>query len=492
MVSGPSREDLNSFFWRQVVAKSPNEAKPSVEYEQGWNAINEALRADGTWSGFERNVFFANNSDGTFSDISGAVGLDFLEDGRAFALADFDHDGRLEVFLKNRNAPQLRVLKNQMQELPPSIAFRLQGVKSNRDAIGAVIAIETDSVKQTRTLQAGSGFLSQHSKDVFFGLGRTSGTIRGSIRWPSGLVQELRDLPSNHRVLIQEGKAAVVEPFRPSPVRPVALKPQADEVLPTNIETWLLAPIAAPDFSLPDEAGQIRTVSALRGKPLLLNLWVTRSSEWQENLKTLGKQSSVWSSQGLQLLTVNLDSASGTGEMQPSIRNSNIVSVRGNDDVAGIYTILYRYLFDRHRDLSLPTSFLLDAAGDIVKVYQGLLNADHVSEDIKQIPKTAASRIQRALPFPGTISSIEFHRNYLSYGSVFFQREYFDQAESAFRRAVKDDPESAEALYGLGSVYLKQEKIAEARETFERATNSMRRIPDSSQRMEQSWTLGGA
>jgi hypothetical protein len=158
MVSGPSHDDLNSFFWRQVVAKSPNEAKPSAAYEQGWNAINEALRADGTWSGFERNVFFANNGDGTFSDVSGAVGLDFLEDGRAFALTDFDHDGRLEVFLKNRNAPQVRALKNEMQELPPSIAFRLQGVKSNRDAIGAVITIETDSGKQTRTLQAGSGF----------------------------------------------------------------------------------------------------------------------------------------------------------------------------------------------------------------------------------------------------------------------------------------------------------------------------------------------
>jgi tetratricopeptide (TPR) repeat protein/peroxiredoxin len=479
MVSGPSHDDLNSFFWRQVVAKSPNEAKPSAAYEQGWNAINEALRADGTWSGFERNVFFANNGDGTFSDVSGAVALDFLEDGRAFALTDFDHDGRLEVFLKNRNAPQVRALKNEMQELPPSIAFRLQGVKSNRDAIGAVITIENDSGKQTRTLQAGSGFLSQHTKDVFFGLGRNMSTIRGSIRWPSGLVQELRDLPSNHRVLIQEGKPAVFEAFRPSPVRSVAVKPQAYEVLPTNIETWLLAPIAAPDFSLPDETGQIRTLGALRGKPLLLNLWVTRSSACQENLKTLSQQSAAWSSQGLQLLTVNLDSASGTGEMQPSIRNPNVVSVRGNDDVAGIYTILYRYLFDRHRDLSLPTSFLIDVEGDIVKVYQGPLIADHVSEDIRQMPKTVASRFQRALPFSGTTDSVEFHRNYLSYGSVFFQREYFEQAESAFRRAVKDDSESAEALYGLGSVFLKQEKIAEAREAFERATKLHAAYPET-------------
>ena len=44
MVSGPSRDDLNSFFWRQVVANSPVEAKPSQDYEQGWNAINELIR----------------------------------------------------------------------------------------------------------------------------------------------------------------------------------------------------------------------------------------------------------------------------------------------------------------------------------------------------------------------------------------------------------------------------------------------------------------
>jgi len=170
MVSGTLRPDLNSFFWRQVVANSPDQAKPSHDYEQGWSAINELIRADGTWSGFERNVFYANNRDGIFSDVSGAVGMDFLEDGRAFAIADFDQDGRQEMLLKNRNGPQLRLLKNVMENLPPSIAFRLRGTKSNRDAIGTTVTVETESGRQTRVLQAGSGFLSQHSKEVFFGL----------------------------------------------------------------------------------------------------------------------------------------------------------------------------------------------------------------------------------------------------------------------------------------------------------------------------------
>ena len=239
MVSGVSLQDLNSFFWRQVVANSPDQAKPSHDYEQGWSAINELIRADGTWSGFERNVFYANNRDGTFSDVSGAVGLDFLEDGRAFALADFDQDGRQEVFLKNRNAPQLRLLKNVVENLPASIAFRLRGTKSNRDAIGAAVTVESESGRQTRLLQAGSGFLSQHSKELFFGMGEAKGPVRASIRWPSGVVQDFHDLPPNHRVWVEESSEEFrVEPFKTKALlrgQFAAAPPQEVEPLPTRL-----------------------------------------------------------------------------------------------------------------------------------------------------------------------------------------------------------------------------------------------------------------
>jgi len=88
-------------------------------------------------------------------------------------------------------------------------------------------------------------------------------------------------------------------------------------------------------------------------------------------------------------------------------------------------------------------------------------------------------RLEKALPFPGITEAVEFGRNYLSYGSVFFQRGYFDQAEAAFAQAFRDNPSSAEALYGIGSVYLNQQKTAEARETFERATKLQASYPDT-------------
>src|ERR1700730_13488569 len=168
------------------------------------------------------------------------LGLDFLEDSRSFALADIDHDGRLEVILKNRNAPQVRILHNVMKDIGDSISFRLVGHKSNRDAIGAAVTVETGTLRQTKYLQAGSGFLSQHSKELFFGLGRDAGTARVSIRWPTGVTQTLQDLRVNQRIEVQEGSADfLARPF-------VTLPPSAAStsetpkgvVVPSLIETW--------------------------------------------------------------------------------------------------------------------------------------------------------------------------------------------------------------------------------------------------------------
>ena len=491
MVSGPDREDLNSFFWRQVVAKSPDEVKPSHDYEQGWGAINELIRADGTWSGYERNIFYANNRDGTFSDISGAAGLDFLEDGRSFALADFDHDGRLEVFLKNRNAPVVRILRNQIPDLPPSIAFRLQGTKSNRDAIGAVVAIETDAGRQRRGVQAGSGFLSQHSKELLFGLGSAKGGVHATIRWPSGMVQELRDLPANHRIWIEEGSQPLrVEPFRKADTAPTQNQPLSDvrissdslatrswhdAPLPATIETWLLSPVAAPEFVL-DQIGQSRSVSALRGKRVLLNFWTADSPQCQADIETFSSWHVRWSARGLQLLSITVDRE----EPQPAhIRAFPFPVLRASDDTAAIYNILFRQLFDRHRDMPLPTSFLIDEQGEIVKVYQGPIDGERVAEDEARIPQTSAERIKLALPFAGITEATEFPRNYLSYGSIFYQRGYYEQAGAAFVRAAKDDPESAEAQYGLGSVHLNQQKTTEARAAFQRAVKLRASYPDT-------------
>lgn len=485
MVSGTSGEDLNSFFWRQVVANSPDQAKYSSEYERGWNAINELIRADGSWSGYERNILYANNRDGTFSDVSGAAGLDFIEDARSFALADFDHDGRQEIFLKNRSAPQLRILENQIEDLPPSIVFRLRGTRSNRDAIGAEVTIEDENGRQTRTLQAGSGFLSQHSKEIFFGLGESVGLWRAMIRWPSGIVQTLAELPVNHRIWVEEGSNV----FRSEAFKARAKKRDQvgsgsvetiGEQLPLAVETWLLDPIAAPEFSLADLNGRNWSIGDFAGAATLLNFWVTQSVACRRELDRFEQLPARWATQGFRLLAVNADDPTDD-QFRGFVRERkfSFPILRGSADVLAIYNLLYRYMFDRHRDLAMPTSFLIDAQRQIVKIYQGALAFDHVEQDIRSIPASDTERIARGLPFPGNSESFDFARNYLSYGSIFFERGYFDQAAKAFEQALANDDLSAEAAYGAGSAYLNLGNTSAAQKSFARATKLRAGYPDT-------------
>ncbi|MBV9761228.1 MAG: VCBS repeat-containing protein [Acidobacteriaceae bacterium] len=476
MISGPVRQDLNSFFWRQVIAKSPNSATLDRDYEQGWNAINELVRSDYTWSGYERNVLFVNNRDGTFSEVSGALGLDFPEDGRSFLLADFDGDGRQEMLLKNRNAPQLRVLKNTVPHLPPAIAFRLVGTRSNRDAIGATVILDTSSGRQTRVLQAGSGFLSQHSKEIFFGLGDANGNCSATIRWPSGHLQRLQDLPANHRIFVTEGNQVP----RTEPFRQVADKPQRAHspgaFAPDPRDTWLLTPFSAPDFSLTDSLGKAWTPSSLRGRPLLLAFWALTSSESLRQLSTFEALQAGQTPGALQVLVLNVG--------DPPRSRYSLPILQASQDVTAVYNLLSRYVFDRHRDLEIPTSFLIDTRGEIVKIYRREIDAQVISSDLAALPSNDAERLSKALPFPGVSATFEYGRNFLSLGSIFFLHGYTDAAADFFSFALKLDAKSAEALYGLGSAYLKSEKLDQAQLYFEKATRAR---ADYSETIQNAW-----
>ena len=85
MLTNTSTTDLNSFFWRQVVNRSPVTAARSAAYENGWNAINQFIREEYSWNGHEPNVLHVRRGNRYF-DFSGVSGLDFPEDSRAFAV----------------------------------------------------------------------------------------------------------------------------------------------------------------------------------------------------------------------------------------------------------------------------------------------------------------------------------------------------------------------------------------------------------------------
>jgi Flp pilus assembly protein TadD/peroxiredoxin len=482
-ISAVNKEDIASFFWRQVVAKSPEDTTPSTAYEHGWNAMNELIRSDNSWNAFERNVMFANNRDGTFSEVSGVVGLDFLEDSRSFALADIDHDGRLEVILRNRNAPQLRILHNAMKDLGGSIAFRLRGHKSNRDAIGTAITLEAAGVRQTKYLQAGSGFLAQHSKELFFGVGKAEGNLTATVRWPSGLVQKFESLPANHQIEIEEGSTSFkVKPFATTPEiylreeKPLLISP-----LPTQVETWLIVPLKAPQFALPDLAGSIVELRQMQGSFTLLTFWTAHSPESLEQLRQLNHQRAGFKGSRTQIIAVNIDEDADHPAAHTMAKAESLFfpTAFATEEVAGVYNIIYRYLFDRRRDLGIPTSFLVDREGLILKVYQGLVSADHVLDDVRSAPTTTAERTERAIPFKGKLSQGAFQRNAFTYGIAMFQDGYFQQAEEAFQQVIAATPDDPEAYYNLGTLNLRRNHLPEARQFLEQTVKLRPNYPEA-------------
>jgi Flp pilus assembly protein TadD/peroxiredoxin len=482
-ISGPDVQDLSSFFWRQVVAKSPQNALPSLPYERGWNAINELIRSDRTWNGYERNVLYRNNHDGSFSDVSGVSGLDFLDDSRSFALADLDQDGRLEVILKNRNAPQLRILHNVMKEIGNSIAFRLRGTKSNRDAIGAAVTVQSGKLRQTKYLQCGSGFLSQHTKELFFGLGKSQGSVTATIRWPNGLTQTFENLPANHRIALEEGSQQFsAKPFSVSPPAfadsgsPLQLAP-----LPSPVDTWLIEPLRAPEFSLPDIAGNLRTLDSLRGAVSLLCFWAIASPESTRQLQIFQQSLSHFDSHLLHVAAINVDEPADalSAHSFAAKERFSFPMLFATSEVAGIYNILYRYLFDRRRDLSVPTSLLIDKSGMIIKVYQGLVETKKLKEDLSAIPQSDEERLQKALPFPGTLHQGRFRRNDFTYGVALFQRGYLDQAAASFKQVVAAKPADPEAYYNLGTLYLRKNSLRDARIYLEQTVKLRPEYPEA-------------
>ena len=120
------------------TARSPLDAPARHPFDDAWRATNRLLAENGSQARHERNVLLRNDGHGGFDDVSGSVGLDLDQDGRSFAVLDYDEDGDPDlVVMAARSSPQLRLFRNDFAEKNASLALRLRGTTSNRDAVGA-------------------------------------------------------------------------------------------------------------------------------------------------------------------------------------------------------------------------------------------------------------------------------------------------------------------------------------------------------------------
>ena len=170
--------------------------------------IDDSVNRLGRESHYEQPPhLFLNHGAGGFKDRASDLGADFAQPkvGRGAAFGDFDNDGDLDVLITTNHGPA-RLYRNDQLTGNRGIRFRLVGTKSNRDAIGATVRITSGGETSSRTVKSGSSYLSQSELPVTFGLGRRDTVGRVEIFWPSGRVEEYRDLRAGRRYICTEDK----------------------------------------------------------------------------------------------------------------------------------------------------------------------------------------------------------------------------------------------------------------------------------------------
>ena len=165
------------------------------------------MRANSRVAYAEPPHLFHNRGRGSFSDIAPAIGGAFAAPkvGRGAAFADVDGDLDLDIVLTTNGGPAA-LYRNDSQTGNQALRLRLRGVTSNRDGIGARVRVFTGKDRLSRTVRTGSSYLSQSELPLTFGMGKAAKADRVLIEWPSGKVDEIKDLAAGKSYTIVEGK----------------------------------------------------------------------------------------------------------------------------------------------------------------------------------------------------------------------------------------------------------------------------------------------
>lgn len=190
---GPALFDFDNDGWKDlfvsrghVSATRPPGAKPKQP-----NSVFRNLGVSGKWQAYTEEAGFAETTAARH---------------RGCAFGDFDDDGRIDAVVTSMD-DNAELWMNQSPGLNHWLNIRLQGVKSNRDGIGARIKLVSAGGVQYNHQTSSVGYASSSLGPVHFGLGTDRIAQSVEITWPSGIVQTLKDIPADQTLKVIESAA---------------------------------------------------------------------------------------------------------------------------------------------------------------------------------------------------------------------------------------------------------------------------------------------
>jgi hypothetical protein len=154
---------------------------------------------------YREPMLLLHNTGKDFVDVSSASGPIFREPwlGRGMAIGDIDNDGCLDAVVSTNDGP-VHILHNETPTQNHWLTLKLVGHKSNRDAIGAEVKLVTAKGPQFATVSTAGSYLSSSDKRVHFGLGSESLVRSIEIRWPSSILQTLKNVRADQILQVDE------------------------------------------------------------------------------------------------------------------------------------------------------------------------------------------------------------------------------------------------------------------------------------------------
>ena len=391
------------------------------------------IREGHSFSGRERNCAFLNMGGTKFANVSSVAGLDFIDDGRALALMDWDFDGDLDIWYRNRTGPRMRLMRNDTNTVGQAdnssfVAFKLQGTTCNRDAIGARVEVklkDTSAGKLIQTLYAGDGYISQSTKWLHFGLGKDGSGNKAEIdsvviQWPDRKVEQFENIQPDRYYQIVQGSGQAVEK---SMISPKTLMP-SKQISPKNpgsarvvLSSRFPLPImryTALNDTKPKQSKQVQGKS----KPTLVIFWASWCMPCIEELNALKKKQSKLQALDVNILALSVDGLDPKMATTPADAKRLLEQINFPYD-SGVATIealeklalAQRVVLNDVPEFAVPYSLLLDRNGEVAIMYRGKVDPKILINDISKIDGPIEKRRDLAIPFDGVwVSPAKFLR----------------------------------------------------------------------------------